>query len=153
MSGLPLPLAAIQLLVINLVTDGLPATALSADPFEPKAMKRRPVNPKEKIYGRMNPYLIYYPCLMTLAALSVFLYFMNTGQSLIKAQTAVFLVITFFELYQAFSCRSLRYPAFKVGIFKNPYLNLKKKKEIEIENNIVTKNGKTEAKEKEESED
>src|SRR3989338_349070 len=123
-SGLPLPLAAIQLLVINLVTDGLPATALSADPFEPRAMKRRPVSSAEKIYGRMSAYLIYYPCLMTLAALSTFLYFINTGQSLVKAQTAVFLVITFFELYQAFSCRSLRYPVFKVGIFKNRYLNL-----------------------------
>ena len=123
-SGLPLPLAAIQLLVINLVTDGLPATALSTDPFEPRAMKRRPVSPTERIYGKMNPYLVIYPCLMTLVALSAFLYFITTGQSLVKAQTAVFLVITFFELYQAFSCRSLRYPVFKVGIFKNRYLNL-----------------------------
>ena len=121
--GLPLPLIAIQILIINLITDGLPATALGADPFEPRAMERKPKNPKEPIYKKLNSYLIYYPILMIIVTLALFAWFVKDGD-LVKGQTVAFLSIAMFELYQAFSCRSTIYPAFKVGIFKNKWLNL-----------------------------
>lgn len=121
--GLPLPLVAAQLLLINVVTDGIPATALSADSFEPGAMKRKPVNSKDAIYVGMVPYLVVYPLMMTVTALLIFWWYVNSG--LIDAgRTAVFLVITFYELYQAFSCRSLLYPTLRVGVFSNRWLNV-----------------------------
>ena len=54
--GLPLPLTATQILLINLVTDGLPALALSADPFEPNVMSRRPRKQDEPIYKDLNAF-------------------------------------------------------------------------------------------------
>jgi Ca2+-transporting ATPase len=122
--GLPLPLTATQILLINLVTDGLPAIALSADPFEPNAMQRMPRKPDEPIYKNLNAYLIYYPILLTIVALSMFKWLLDRHYSLLTAQTAVFLTISMFELYQAITCRSTIYPAFKVGIFKNKWLIL-----------------------------
>lgn len=122
--GLPLPLTATQILLINLVTDGLPALALSADPFEPNAMSRKPRKQDEPIYKGLNPFLIYYPIAMTITALLVFSWFYFNKDSLLQAQTATFLTISMFELYQAFASRSTIYPAFKVGILKNKFLIL-----------------------------
>ncbi|MBI4143603.1 calcium-translocating P-type ATPase, SERCA-type [Candidatus Woesearchaeota archaeon] len=122
--GLPLPLTATQVLLINLVTDGLPALALSTDPFEPNAMSRKPRKQNEPIYKGLNPFLVYYPIVMTIVALAVFSYFYFYEDNHLKAQTATFLTIGMFELYQAFASRSTIYPAFKVGIFKNKFLIL-----------------------------
>jgi len=120
--GLPLPLTATQILLINLVTDGLPALALSADPYEPNAMARKPRKLDEPIFKGLNPFLVYYPIVMTIIALLIFSWFYFSKGNLLQAQTATFLTISMFELYQAFASRSTIYPAFKVGIFKNKYL-------------------------------
>ena len=122
--GLPLPITATQILVINLVTDGLPALALSADPFEPNAMSRKPRKQDEPIYKGLKPFMLYYPLALTIMGLSVFSWFYFVKDNLIQAQTATFLTIAMFELYQAFACRSTIYPAVKVGLFKNKYLIL-----------------------------
>ena len=68
--------------------------------------------------------MVLYPILMTIAALSVFSYFYFDGGDLLKAQTATFLTISMFELYQTFTCRSTIYPLWKVGIFRNGFLTL-----------------------------
>ncbi len=122
--GLPLPLTATQILLINLVTDGLPALALSADPFEPHAMSRKPRKKTEPIHKGLFPYLITYPFILTITALSVFSYFYFQEGNLLKAQTATFLTISLSELYQAITCRSTIYPIWKVGLLKNKYLVL-----------------------------
>ncbi|MBI2653556.1 calcium-translocating P-type ATPase, PMCA-type [Candidatus Woesearchaeota archaeon] len=122
--GLPLPLTATQILLINLVTDGLPALALSADPYEPNAMSRKPRALNEPIFKGLNPFLVYYPVVMTIMALSIFSWFYFVKENLLQAQTATFLTISMFELYQALASRSTIYPAFKVGIFKNKLLIL-----------------------------
>jgi Ca2+-transporting ATPase len=121
---LPLPITVTQLLLINLVTDGFPAIALSADPFEPNAMARKPRKQSEPIYKDLNAFLIYYPIAMTIVTLLVFSYFYFIKSNLFQAQTATFLTIGMFELYQAFACRSTIYPTAKVGFFKNKYLIL-----------------------------
>tara|TARA_Y100000031_G_C8248509_1_gene399373 strand:+ start:874 stop:3543 length:2670 start_codon:yes stop_codon:yes gene_type:complete len=120
--GWPLPLTATQILLINLVTDGLPAVALSSDPYEPNAMSRKPRSQKDPIYHNLKPFLLYYPAALIIVALSVFYYFNFLNNNLIQAQTAVFLTVAMFELYQAFACRSTIYPAIKVGLFKNKWL-------------------------------
>ncbi len=125
MFGWPAALTATQILLINLVTDGLPAVALSSDPYEPNAMSRKPRRQTDSIYTGLTAFIIYYPLAMTLVALSVFAYFyFSQGSSLLQAQTATFLTISMFELYQAFACRSTIYPAIKVGLFKNKWLVL-----------------------------
>jgi len=120
--GWPLPMTATQILLINLVTDGLPAVALSSDPYEPNAMSRKPRKQKEAIYHGLKPFLIYYPAALIIVALGVFYYFNFINNNLVQAQTAVFLTVAMFELYQAFACRSTIYPAVKVGLFKNKWL-------------------------------
>ncbi|MBI3037250.1 calcium-translocating P-type ATPase, PMCA-type [Candidatus Woesearchaeota archaeon] len=122
--GLPLPLTATQILLINLVTDGLPALALSTDPFEPNAMTRKPRRQDEPVYSGLKPFLLYYPIVMTAAALAVFSWFYFKQGNYLQAQTATFLTIGMFELYQALASRSTIYPALKVGIFKNKLLVL-----------------------------
>ena len=122
--GFPAPLVATHLLLINLVTDGLPAFAISADPFEPDAMSRKPRKQEEPIYKDLTAYLVYYPAIMTIAVLFVFIWFYRSTNNLLQAQTATFITISMFELYQAFACRSTIYPVFKVGMFKNKYLVL-----------------------------
>jgi len=120
--GWSLPMTATQILLINLVTDGLPAVALSSDPYEPNAMSRKPRKQNESIYHDLKPFLIYYPAALIIVALSVFYYFNFIKENLLQAQTAVFLTVAMFELYQAFACRSTIYPAIRVGLFKNKWL-------------------------------
>lgn len=120
--GFPAPLIATQILLINLVTDGLPATALSIDPFEPNAMKRRPKKREEKIESGLGNFLIGYPLLMAIVAIAFFLVeFHNTG-NIERARTFAFLTIVLFESYQAFASRSTIFPSLKVGLFKNKAL-------------------------------
>lgn len=118
---LKIPLTAIQILMVNLFTDGLPAVALGFDSFEPDVMKQKPRSAREKIYHGLNAFIVWYPLIMTCAALLIFWWFSSKSQ-LVKAQTALFLTVVMFELYQAFSCRSVKHPVFKVGIFKNKLL-------------------------------
>lgn len=122
--GFPLPLIATQILLINLVTDGFPALALSVDPYEPEVMKQKPRKRDEKLYKGLAPYLVYYPIMMTIAAFSVFSYVFLVEGNLVKAQTMTLLLISVFELFQAFSCRSTIHLAHRVGLFRNPYLLL-----------------------------
>ena len=122
--GWSLPMTATQILLINLVTDGLPAVALSSDPYEPNAMSRKPRKQKEPIYHNLKPFLLYYPAALIIVALGVFYYFNFVKENLFQAQTSVFLTVAMFELYQAFACRSTIYPAIKVGLFKNKWLIL-----------------------------
>lgn len=120
--GFPLILTAIQLLLINLVTDGLPAIALGADSFEPNAMLRKPRSKKDQIYHGLGFVFTFYPIVLCLTALLVFAWFFKIRGNLNQAETAVFILICISELYRSFSSRSTIYPVHKVGIFKNKYL-------------------------------
>jgi len=121
--GLPLPLVAIQILWINLVTDGLPALSLSINPIDKSVMNKKPRSPKEEIIDGLNIYVIDYPVLLTFVALSSFVYFWFTTNDLILSQTIVFSIIVFFELFQSFSCVDIEKP---VGLrfLSNRYLVL-----------------------------
>ncbi|MEM4133622.1 MAG: cation-translocating P-type ATPase [Candidatus Micrarchaeia archaeon] len=121
--GLPLPLVAIQILWINLVTDGLPALALSVDPISKEVMNRKPRSPKEDITSGLEIYLIHYPIILTFFSLVSFIYVLESSNDLVKAQTIVFTLVVFFEMFQSFACRSLEKPVGK-EILKNRYLLL-----------------------------
>ena len=121
--GVPIALTASQILIINLVTDGLPALALGVDPFEPGAMGRKPRPKSEKLHKGLAPFIVWYPLIMIIVTMGLFLYVWDPiKNNVYEAQTVAFLSIAFFEMYQAFASRSTRYPAFKVGLGKNPWL-------------------------------
>ncbi len=121
--GLSLPLIAIQILWINLITDGLPALSLAVDPISKDVMNRRPRPPDEDIISKLDLYVIHYPIILTVAVLVSFAYVLSVTGDLLKAQTISFSLIVFFEMFQSFSCRSLERPVFGV-LFNNKYLVL-----------------------------
>ena len=112
--GLPLPLTAIQILWINLITDGLPATALSLDPHSEGIMKRKPLHPKESILSKkLRLEIIVLGVLIGIISLILFWLYLDSG--LLKAQTIVFTSLVVFELVRLQTIRS----EYKLGIFSN----------------------------------
>ncbi len=118
-------LTAVQILWMNLVTDGLPAIALGVDPGDPDLMERKPRKPKESIFSRdVLTFLIATPLLTTTLLLGA--YFAHSpwlGEyQLLEARTQLLTAMILIELAIALSSRSLKYPVFKVGVFKNKFL-------------------------------
>ncbi len=124
--GLPvgtIPLIAIQLLYVNLATDGLPAIALSIDPPDPNIMSQKPRPRKQTIFTLpVLRYLVGAGIWTTLVTLGVFLWAMNSGRDLIQAQGLCFITLILIEFFNAFNCRSLRYSVFKIGFLSNKWL-------------------------------
>lgn len=118
-------LTTIQILWVNLTTDGLPALALGVDPGDPDLMERKPRDPNESVFTRdVKIYLTAIPILMT--ALLIFGYYSfrpwESEHQLTEARTQLFTAIVLMELVNALSARSLKHTIFKVGVFKNKFL-------------------------------
>jgi Ca2+-transporting ATPase len=117
--GLPLPLLPLQLLWINLVTDGLPALALVMDPPETDVMSRPPRATDEPILGRPEWRLILGAGLLqTLATLGVFVWALR-DRDLAEARSLAFAVLVFGELFKSFAFRSTTRVFWQVGAFSN----------------------------------
>jgi len=118
-------LTAIQLLWVNLTTDGLPAIALGIDPGDPDLMERKPRDPNESVWTTdVKLYLTAIPILMSVLLLyGYFMYqpWLGTPQ-LLEARTQLLTAMILMELANAISARSLKYTVFKVGVFKNKFL-------------------------------
>jgi Ca2+-transporting ATPase len=118
-------LTAAQLLWVNLTTDGLPAIALGIDPGDPDIMERKPRDPNESVFTLdVKLYLSITPLMMT--ALLLFGYFFyhpwEGSAQLLEARTQLLTAMILMELVNAISARSLKYPVWKVGAFKNRFL-------------------------------
>jgi Ca2+-transporting ATPase len=123
--ALPLPLVPIQILWVNLVTDGLPAMALGLDPAEEDVLKRKPRDPKEGIFSRgLGWKILSRGFLIGLSTLLVFyfIYERNTEQ-LAYAQTAAFATLVLSQLILVFDSRTEK-TIFDRNPFSNIYLLL-----------------------------
>ncbi len=129
--GLPMPLIALQILWVNLTTDGLPALALGVDPKAPDIMARPPRNPQEGVFTREVTVLMAVMAgwkTILIIPLFAFFYLANPDAdlspvtSLERAQTMVFITLVLAELVNAFNCRSLTHSLFTIGILANRWL-------------------------------
>ncbi len=123
-SGWPLPLTAIQILWINLVTDGLPALALGMEPPEPDIM-RRPPRPADKpvITQKHAGIILLHGMLVALAGVAAFLLVGREGDvPLDHVRTATFCTVALAQLFFSIGCRSARRTMLELGLFSNPYL-------------------------------
>ena len=117
--GLPLPLLAIHLLWINLVTDGLPALALVMDPTDADAMARPPRRPTEPLLGRAEWFTIGLTALVEAGVtLAVFAWALRE-RDLAEARNLAFSVLVFGELFRSFAARSATKVFWQVGAFGN----------------------------------
>lgn len=119
--ALPLPLVPIQILWVNLVTDGLPAMALGVDSAEDNVMKQGPRKPHEGVFSRgLGWKIISRGFLIGAVTLAAFwLALKGNPQSLIKAQTIAFSTLVMAQLIHVFDCRSER-----SIMHRNPFENL-----------------------------
>jgi Ca2+-transporting ATPase len=117
--GMPLPLLPLQLLWINLVTDGLPALALVTDPPAPDLLDRPPRPVAEPMLGRSQWLRIgFRGLLQAIVALSVFAWAV-ANSDVTTARTLAFASLVFGELFRAFSARSVTRLIGEVGVFTN----------------------------------
>jgi Ca2+-transporting ATPase len=123
LAGLPLPLTAIQLLWVNLTTDGLPALALGVEPPEPDVMKRKPKPKTASIINRkeMLLYLVIIPATLTIILLSNFVWALQ-NESVVEASTQLLTVMITCELVIALSCHSLKHSIVRAKLFSNKLL-------------------------------
>jgi len=116
--GLPIPLLAIHILWINLVTDGLPGLALASEPAEPSIMKRIPRNPNQNIFGgSMAWHILWVGLLLGLVTLGIQAWAIKNNNP--NGQTMAFSVLCFSQLGHAMAIRSTKQSVFTIGIFSN----------------------------------
>lgn len=119
----PPPLQPIQLLWINLVTDGLPALALSVEPPEPGIMQRRPRATQESILSwRVGALLLFQGFLIAAVTLIAFAGHLQLKNDLARAQSMAFCVMVYAQLFWALAARSKKYTLGQLGFFTNPKL-------------------------------
>jgi Ca2+-transporting ATPase len=121
--SLPLPLFAVQILWMNLVTDGLPAVALGVDPISIDVMKRKPKDPKEGILNSaFLARVLYTGIFITIATLGVFWYSLNyrPGVSETEARTLAFCTLVLLQFVPLIIIRG----EYNIGIFSNKKLIL-----------------------------
>jgi P-type Ca2+ transporter type 2C len=123
MIGWKSPLSAIQLLWLNLISDGAPALALGLEKGDPDLMERPPRDPDEPI---LNRFMLTGIGIQTVAITGVTLgaYWIGLRNFPDMAATMAFVTLSFSELLRAFTARSERVSIFRIGVFSNKVMNL-----------------------------
>ena len=120
LAGLPLPLYPIQILWVNLVTDGLPGIALGLDPVNDDIMRKKPVPVESGLFSGRLPFLILFRgFLIGLCTLGAFCVVYLSGGNLGEARTVAFLTLVMTQLVHSFECRSESKSFFKSGLRGN----------------------------------
>ena len=124
LAGLPLPLTAVQILYVNLATDGLPALALAVDPPADDLMRRPPRNPRRGIFTRAVVMLMLIGGIWsTIINLGLFIWARQSGRSIEEAQTMTFVSLVLVQFFKAYCFRSDRRSVLHLPL-ANKWLNL-----------------------------
>ena len=120
--GMPLPLTSLQILWVNLVTDGLPGLALAIEPAERQVMQRPPHSPRESIFGRgLGRDVLWIGLLLGLVSLGVGYWYYRNDPSAPPAvwQTMIFTTLTLAQMGNALATRSERDTLWQIGLLSN----------------------------------
>jgi len=122
--GWPAPLLAVQILWINLITDGVPALALGVEPPERDIMQRPPRRSSEPLISASDAIsILWHGLLIAAVAAAGFAWFGgHIGESLPQARAAAFSIAAFSQLFFAVGCRSRRFTMPEIGWITNPAL-------------------------------
>ncbi|HNT08485.1 HAD-IC family P-type ATPase, partial [Methanoculleus sp.] len=121
--GLPLPLIAVQLLWLNLVTNGIQDVALAFEGGEPGVMDRPPRRPEEGIFNRlMMEEVLLSGTVIALVTLGVWYWLLSNGWDEFAARNLLVLLLVLFENFHVFNCRSEHLSAFRIPISNNYFL-------------------------------
>jgi Ca2+-transporting ATPase len=121
--GLPLPLLALQILFMNLVTDNLPAITLGFNPYSKDVMKTKPRKKSAILDKHLILLIITAGIVMGIVTLGIFYFTLNIlKQDIVIARTTALLTLIFFEIANAFNFRSFRKKVFNRSPFVNMYL-------------------------------
>jgi P-type Ca2+ transporter type 2C len=124
LAGLPLPLSAVQILYVNLATDGLPALALAVDPPERGLMQQPPRDSRRGIFTRPVVLLMVAGGVWsTVINLGIFTWALNSGRTVAEAMTMTFVSLVLIQFFKAYNFRSDRQSVLRQP-FANKWLNL-----------------------------
>ena len=121
LAGLPLILLPLQILWMNLATDGVSALALGAEPAEKDVMQQKPKNPDEPVLGK-KAFLMMSAVGLYIGLATFALFFCTCNEDIEHARTMAFSGIIFIELVNVLNFRSFRQPLLSAGFFSNPYI-------------------------------
>lgn len=125
LTGLPIPLLPIQILWVNLVTDGLPAVALGLEPSERDIMLQSPRNTSESIFSQgLTGLIIFRGIFLGLSTLAVFISILHFTGNVVRARTAAFATLVLTQLIHVFECKSEKKSIFEIPLFNNMALIL-----------------------------
>ena len=120
---LPNPLTPIQILFVNLATDGLPAIALGVDPADKDIMRQTPREKNEGIFARgLWEKIIVRGCLIGICTLLSFMVGRYYGMDLATCRTIALCTLVMSQLLHVFECRSERHSIFEINVLSNIYL-------------------------------
>lgn len=121
--GLPLPFIALQLLWINLITEGIQGVAIAMEKEEGNEMSLPPRDPKEPIFDHiMLTRIVMTSLVMILGCFFTYKYFLDTTGDLVMARSTTIFLMILFQNMQIFNARSETQSLFKQSFFKNPFL-------------------------------
>jgi Ca2+-transporting ATPase len=119
LAGLPLPLTAVQILYVNLATDGLPALALAVDPPDPDLMERKPRDPRAGLFTRpLVVRLLASGMWSAMVNLGLFAWLLQNGRPLKDAMAMTFVSLVLIQFFNAYIYRSER-----SSVFRRPFAN------------------------------
>ncbi len=123
LAGLPMVLLPTQILLVNLVTDGLPAVALSVEPTEESVMKKRPRKKDESFFsGGLMTRIIFRGILIGFCTLCCFTLLLRFGGSVDTARTGALFSLVASQLFHVFECKSEEKNLFTVNIINNLFM-------------------------------
>ncbi len=124
LAGMPLPLTAVQILYVNLATDGLPALALAVDPPEADLMRRKPRDPRTGVFTRPVVVLLLAGGLWSaIVNFGLYSWLLRSGRSLAEAMALTFISLVLIQFFNAYNYRSDRLSVFRRPL-ANRWLNL-----------------------------